>query len=192
MRKLSFIVILLALSLFPGISFSELVTNGGFETGDFTGWTVTPAPVGSDFGVSTAYPHTGLYAAYFGAVSTYNDSISQALATIPGQAYTLTYSLTHPYPASANDFQVTWGGTTLQDLIDYGSFPYNTFTLDVTATSTPTILQFSGLEVPAFYYLDDVSVTGAAAEVPEPTTMLLLGSGLIGLAGYGRKKFFKK
>lgn len=32
----------------------------------------------------------------------------------------------------------------------------------------------------------------AIGEIPEPSTLLLIGSGLLGLAGYGGKKFFKK
>ena len=35
-------------------------------------------------------------------------------------------------------------------------------------------------------------VTGHAAPVPEPGTIVLMGLGLVGLAGMGRKKLFKK
>ena len=37
---------------------------------------------------------------------------------------------------------------------------------------------------------DGGDMSGPSA-VPEPTTLILLGAGLVGLAGIGRKKFFK-
>ena len=43
-----------------------------------------------------------------------------------------------------------------------------------------------------YNFLGHSGDTFKLAAIPEPTTMLLLGSGLIGLAGFGRKKFFKK
>jgi len=47
----------------------------------------------------------------------------------------------------------------------------------------------SGL--PSLCSLSHITYFGTAS-VPEPATMLLLGSGLIGLGIFGRKKFFKK
>jgi hypothetical protein len=48
-------------------------------------------------------------------------------------------------------------------------------------------LHWDGMALPTGVIYDRTS-----GPVPEPSTMVLLGSGLIGLAGYARKKFFKK
>jgi PEP-CTERM motif len=39
--------------------------------------------------------------------------------------------------------------------------------------------------------VNDYAVAGYTTPVPEPSTVLLLGLGLVGLAGFGRKKFKK-
>jgi len=48
-----------------------------------------------------------------------------------------------------------------------------------------------GIDPDCHFYNDGVKFTIETSPVPEPTTMILLGAGIVGLAGFGRKKFKK-
>jgi len=183
----SLFAVLVALVLVAPCGAAELVQNGGFETGNFNFWTVTPASSGSLLVVNTADPHTGTYAAAFGAVGTQDDTITQTLATVAGQSYTFSFWLAHPYNTTANDFHVFWDGGQVLSTNGAANFGYTQFSFNETAGAGPSVISFSGLENPAYFYLDDVSVTGPAPSVPEPLSLLFLGTGLVGMAVIKRK-----
>ena len=60
------------------------IVNGDFETGDFTGWTVTPAASGSNIFVDHGPGPDTTFGAFFGATGTSSDTISQTFATTSG------------------------------------------------------------------------------------------------------------
>ena len=157
---------------------TNLVINPGFETGNFSGYTTTPA-TNTDFGVISGAAHTGNYGAYFqdGTVGAY-DTISQSLNTSAATTFDVSFWLRNNGGAS-NGFKVTFGNMTLLNLVDSAAFGYTQYTFTgVAATGGATTIAFGGYQVPSDFSLDDISVTASA--VPEPSTWL--GGALIGMA----------
>jgi hypothetical protein len=142
---------------------NNLVNNGDFETGSFSGWTQWSDT--SFTGVGTAAstgvtPHGGTYHARFGPTVGLG-GIYQDLNTTTGASYTLSFWLAHPATDSTTEWMVQVGGATLMDVHDAGNFGYTQFTFTFTATSTTTRLQFGFFEPASYFYLDDVSVTAS-------------------------------
>ena len=150
---------------------ANIVANGGFETGDFTGWTVSGA--GAFTGVDGTTPQAGSYAAYVGDPAT----LRQTLNTVAGQHYTIDFWL----QAEAD---VT--GAAVMSLTDAAATNgYVHYSFDLVANSALTDLAFQFSNSPAFWDLDSVS----ANRVPEPGSLALvaLAAGLATLQARRRR-----
>jgi len=141
------------------VPYSAFITNGGFESGTFSGWNVSgntnsTAVVSNDVN----YVHSGTYGAEMGPSATAG-FLGQTIApTAIGQLYTVSFWLSNP-SAVANFFGMKWNGTSVLAMTNPPAFAFTNFQFDLVAWRPSEFLQFQFRNDPSWFGFDDVSVT---------------------------------
>ncbi len=182
-----------------GLVTNNVVANCGFETGDFTSWTLTgndvPGQLGTLYGVEgtdpfplpdgTA-PDSGSFQAFFSDLNADPTTLSETLATSAGTQYMISFYLAQQLvgPGTVNNsLKVNFGSTSIENLTNVSVEGYTLYSGVATATSSSTVLSFQlGNDIGEFL-LDDVAVA-----TPEPASWFLVLMGVIAAGWFGRKR----
>jgi len=190
MRELSGLALVAGMAL-SGAAQAELVTNGGFESAGFDGWSQFGTSDNSFVAAEADYTHSGDHAAFFGAVGS-TGGIAQQLATTVGQRYTLSFWLGNMGANPDNNDTQSFFSIAIDGVVEPASLGFDktasemtSYAISFTAASLVTDLSFIFRQDEAFWFLDDVSVDAVndSVDVPEPGTLPLLLAALAGWFG---------
>lgn len=156
----------------------QFVVNGGFETGDLSGWSVNGSVATMTVVGGSAYATSGNYAISMASSISYS-TLAQTLATSNGQTYTLTFSLENVYdifldtentaiittedgynilglttstPSGEADFAVYWNGVKLTNI-------------SITSGAGPAVPYSSPAAIAWNYTQYSATVTGTGSDV---------------------------
>lgn len=196
-RAVALCTVLLAATISCAPACASLVLNGDFEN-DLVGWTFVPdVRIGTgeayrDRAGATGDTGTGRFASFGSGDATALGSLSQAIATVAGESYALTFS----YGAFSTlqrvqSLRVTIGATSFDITTPVASGnlanvlqPYSFLFAASDSSTTITFSDRSADTISVDGLLDDVRV----AAVPTPGAIALIGAGLLGLFAAGRRR----
>jgi hypothetical protein len=200
-------LVLLALLAFVAVQAgaTNLIQNGSFQSNDFTDWTIgttSNGTWGSGFPIVSGWPLGGGLNAAQGQVGEVNfdatqqgGTLTQTFQSTGGAATeTLLWAAMGSGNADGGEFTMILNGTQIAQF-DTGNI--NGMLNGSLSASAPTIAGTNTLEIEVtrrfistggtpFQWVTGVDVEGNG--VPEPGSLVLMGSGVLGLAGVLRRK----
>ncbi len=201
--KLSVILTLAVMMMF-GVAIAEanMLSNAGFESGNLNGWDTWNT---SSSTIVTSPVHSGTYAVNATLNSSQTEGCLQqnlwGTLTYGDSIYSNVWVRSDALAGQQALLKIEFRGSGWENYGDIASTPIsgtNDWTLLSISGTVPTaaaapnldkisvMMRLNGAKTAGDVYFDDAYAD--STPIPEPTSMLLLGSGLLGLFAFNRKK----
>jgi PEP-CTERM motif-containing protein len=211
LRTIATLPCLAALLAIAGTAHAASIVNGLFSSPITTGWsqtgsgttpgnhiTIITLGTANDTGFGDTVPLDGSItnAAYFVDDNAHTENLSQTLSLAANTTYTVTFDLFGVASGDTNKFDdsltASIGGVS-KGFFDFTTQSWTGESLVFTtgaAGNYDLTFAFDAGPTPA----KDIALTNVAitSPVPEPTSLALFGTGILGLAGVAKRKFLAR